>query len=215
VSNPESFIDEVTEEVRRDRLFGYMRRYGWIAVVGVLLIVGGAAYREYQIAQRTAESEAFGDAVLSALDQDDAKAREAALAAVPAPGQRAGILGLLLATDPASDRAATLAALESVAGDASLPMSYRDLAILRRVIVAGPELPVADRKALLDTIAVPGRPFRTLAQEQMALLLVEQGDAAGAIAALDTLRQDQESTPGLRNRAEQMIVALGGTPAQQ
>ncbi len=181
----------------------------------VIFIVGGAAFREYKIAQTQAESEAFGDAVLNALDQDDAAARETALAAVSAPGERSGVLGLLLATDPSSDRAAALAALESVSADASLPASYRDLATLRRVIVAGPDLPVADRKALLDAIAVPGRPYRTMAQEQLALLLVEQGDTAGALVALDKLRQDQESTPGLRRRAEQVIVALGGTPAQQ
>ena len=36
VSNPESFIDEVNEEVRRDRLYQNIRRYGWIAVVVVL-----------------------------------------------------------------------------------------------------------------------------------------------------------------------------------
>ncbi len=215
MSNPESFIDEVTEEVRRDKLFGYLRRYGWIGLLAVVLIVGGAAWREYQISVSTAESRAFGDAVLTALDEDDAAAREAALAQVPAPGQRAGILGLLLSTDPASDRAATLAALEAVAADAELPDSYRDLAVLRRVMVAGPELPVAERQALLDQIAVPGRPFRTLAEEQKALLQIEAGDTAAAIAALDRLRQDQEATAGLRNRAEQLIVALGGTPVAQ
>ncbi len=142
MSNPESFIDEVTEEVRRDKLFGYLRRYGWIGIVAVLLIVGGAAWNEYQKAQNQAESQAFGDAILTALDQDDAAARETALAAVPAPGQRAGILGLLLSTDPVSDRAAALTALEAVAADQSLPVSYRDLAILRRVIVAGADLSV-------------------------------------------------------------------------
>jgi len=81
------------------------------------------------------------------------------------------------------------------------------------VIVAGADLPAADRRALLDPIAAPGRPYRTLALEQMALLSVETGDTAAAITALGALRQDQEATPGLRRRAEQVIVALGGTPA--
>ena len=30
------FIDEVTEDLRRDRLFQMMRRYGWIAVLLIL-----------------------------------------------------------------------------------------------------------------------------------------------------------------------------------
>lgn len=213
MSNPESFIDEVTEEVRRDKLFGYFRRFGWIGIVVVLLIVGGAAYREYQIAAKQAASEVFGDAVLTALDQDDPAARSAALAAVQAPDQRRALLGLLQSSDPETDKAATLAALASVADDATLPASYRDLAVLRRVIVAGSDLPAADRRALLEPIAAPGRPYRTLALEQLALLSVESGDAPAAITALEALRQDQEATPGLRRRAEQVIVALGGKPA--
>ncbi|MCA3452813.1 MAG: hypothetical protein INF45_00675, partial [Rhodobacter sp.] len=172
MSNPESFIDEVTEEVRRDKLFGYFRRYGWIGVLAVFLLVGGAAYREYQLAAKQADSEAFGDAVLDALDRDDPAERSAALAAVDAPGQRRALLGLLQSSDPETDKAAALAALALVAGDATLPASYRDLAVLRRVIVAGADLPAEERRALLNPIAEPGRPYRTLALEQLALLLV-------------------------------------------
>ena len=51
MSDTDSFIDEVTEEVRRDRLFGLMKRYGWIAALAVLLIVGGAAWNEWRKAQ--------------------------------------------------------------------------------------------------------------------------------------------------------------------
>jgi hypothetical protein len=32
MSDTDSFIDEVTEEVRRDRMFFMLKRYGWIAV---------------------------------------------------------------------------------------------------------------------------------------------------------------------------------------
>ena len=37
VSNPESFIQEVTEEVRRDRLYSYFRKYGWIPALIVVV----------------------------------------------------------------------------------------------------------------------------------------------------------------------------------
>lgn len=214
MSNPESFIDEVTEEVRRDRLFALFRKYGWIGVLLVLLTVGGAAFSEWQKASKRADAQAFGDAVLGALEAETPEARRTALAAVPATGDRAAILQMLLASDPAEDKTAALAALEKVAADATLPVAYRDLAALRRVGLAGAALPVADRRTLLEPLAVPGRPFRTLALEQLAYLLVEEGKTADAITALQALTQDQEAPQGLRQRATQMIVALGGEIAQ-
>ncbi|MDP4032625.1 MAG: hypothetical protein Q8P60_07235 [Pseudorhodobacter sp.] len=213
MSNPESFIEEVTEEVRRDRLFAIFRKYGWIAVLLVVLIVGGAAYTEWQKAANRTQAQAFGDAVLAAFEAGTPQARRNALAAVPATGDRAAIINLLLASDPAEDRAGALAALEKVAADTTLPASYRDLAVLRRVILAGADMALAERRAALDPIAAPGRPFRPLALEQLAYLLVEAGDTAGAIAALQGLSQDQEAPSGLRQRATQMIVALGGDVA--
>lgn len=215
MSNPDSFIDEVTEEVRRDRLFALFRKYGWIGVVLVLGIVGGAGWTEWQRAQAEAKAEAFGDAVLDALDLGAPEDRVAALGAIATDGAQASVLQLLLASDPVGDRAATLVALEALANDASQPASYRDLAVLRRVIVAGADLSLADRRAALDPIAAPGRPYRTMALEQMAYLLVEENRTDEAIAALTALLTDQEAPGGVRSRAQEMIIALGGevTPA--
>jgi hypothetical protein len=213
VSNPDSFIDEVTEEVRRDKLYALFRRYGWIGVVVVLAIVGGAGFTEWRKVQAEHRAEAFGDAVLEALDLGAPQERSAALAAVPTDGEQTAILKLLLASDPVEDRAGALAALEALANDAAQPASYRDLAVLRRVVIVGAELPVADRRALLDPIAAPGRPYRTMALEQLAYLLVEEGKTEEAIAQFTALLSDQESPAGVRGRAEQMIVALGGEVA--
>lgn len=213
LSNPDSFIDEVTEEVRRDKLYAMFRKYGWIGVALVLAIVGGAGFTEWRKAQETARAEAFGDAVLEALDLGAPEERSAALAGVQTDGEQTAILKLLLASDPVEDRDGALAALEALAGDATQPASYRDLAVLRRVVIAGADMPLADRRAALDPIAAPGRPYRTMALEQMAYLLVEEGKTDEAIAQFTALLSDQESPAGVRGRAEQMIVALGGEVA--
>jgi hypothetical protein len=213
VSNPDSFIEEVTEEVRRDRLFALFRKYGWIGVVVVLGIVGGAGWTEWQRAQAEAKAEAFGDAVLDALDLGAPEDRVAALGSIPTDGSQAAVLQLLLASDPTGDRAGTLAALEALANDATQPASYRDLAVLRRVVVAGADLPLAERRAALDPIAAPGRPYRPMALEQMAYLLVEENRTDEAITALTALLTDQEAPGGVRSRAQEMIIALGGEVA--
>jgi hypothetical protein len=210
LSNPDSFIEEVTEEVRRDRLFRVFRKYGWIGVVLVIGIVGGAAWNEWSKARYAARAEAFGDAVIDALDQGSAEDRRAALAAVPADGEQAGLLNLIRASDPEEDKPTTLAALEKVGSDTSLPVSYRDLAVLRRVLVGGADLPLADRRTALQGIAVAGRPYRSLAEEQLAYLLIEESKVPEAIAGLTALVQDQEASGALRARAGQVITALGG-----
>lgn len=214
MSNPDSFIEEVTEEVRRDRLFRVFRKYGWIGVVLVIGIVVGAAWNEWTKARDAARAEAFGDAVIDALDQGTPEERVAALAAVPADGEQLGLLQLILASDPDEDRGTTLAALEKVAADAALPVSYRDLAVLRRVLAGGTDLPLADRRTALEGIAVAGRPYRTLADEQLAYLLIEEQKLPEAISALTALIQDQQASGALRARAGQVITALGGKPPE-
>jgi hypothetical protein len=211
MSNNESFIDEVTDEVRRDKLFATFRKYGWIGIAGVLAIVGGTAWNEYQQSQKAASAQAFGDAVIDALDQGAPQDRMAALTDIPAAGDQAALLRLMLSTDPVTDKAGTLKALGEVVAMTGLAPKYHDLAVLRQVIVAGAEMPLADRRTALQGIAVAGRPYRVLANEQLALLLIEEGKPEDAITAFLALRQDQEATQGLRARADQMIVALGGT----
>lgn len=214
MSNSESFIDEVTEEVRRDKLFAVMRKYGWIGILLVAVIVGGTAWTEWQKSERTTRARAFGDAILAATQAATPEARRTALAAIPAEGEQKAVLDLLLASDPTENPAATLEALRAIEADLSLPQFWRDLAVLRRIGLQGKELPLAERRAALEPLAVPGRIFRPMAAEQLAYLLVEEGNTPEAIAALQALTKDQDAPGGLRNRAAQMIVALGGEPEQ-
>lgn len=218
MSDTDSFIDEVSEEVRRDRLFQAFRRYGWIAVVLVVAIVGGAAWNEWQKAQRVATAQATGDALLAALEVDDAAARVALLGEVlealdgsPETGLPVLFLKAEALVETGDNRAAAMV-LDEIAGNGDYPQIYRDIALFKRLLLDAKEERPAERRADLETLAVPGNPLRLLAEEQLALVDVESGDSQGAILRLQMIVSDQEVTAGLRNRASQLIVALGGSP---
>lgn len=214
MSDTNSFIDEVTDELRREKLTRAFRRWGWVGGVLILVIVAGSGWQQWSQARDAARAELFGDALLEALDTGSPEARREALAAIPATGSQAVIRDMIEASDPQEDRLATLAALDKVIADQTLDPAWRDLAILRRVIVAGADQPAAERRAALEAIAVPGRPYRLLASEQLAWLLIEEGNATAAIAALNSLSTDQEASAALRGRAEQIVIVLGGKPAE-
>ena len=209
MSNPDSFIDEVTEEMRRDKLFGYLRRYGWIAVLVVLGIVGGTAWNEYRSAQDRAAAQAAGDALLAALAENDEAARATAMAAVSAAGNAAVITALLTAStqQEAGQAEAAAASLGALAADPATPAIYRDLAAIKAAMLPVGEMPA--RLAALEVLAQPGQPFRLLALEQMAYLTLETGDQTGAVAILRQIAEDAAVTRGLSDRVQTLLIALG------
>jgi hypothetical protein len=213
VSDTDSFIDEVTEEVRRDRLFGMMRRYGWIAVLAVLVLVGGTAYREYNRAAEASRAQSFGDAILVALDNNEASDRVAALTEIEAPTpEGAAVLDMLIAAEEAlaGNGSAAAERLDATAVNGELPEIYRQIASFKAL--TRPESPFGadERRVAFEAMTAPGAPLRLLAEEQLALLDIEAGDNDAALARLNAILGDAELTAGLRRRASQLIVALGG-----
>lgn len=211
MSNTDSFIDEVTEELRRDKAMGYLRRYGWIAVLAVILIVGGTAWNEWRKASERANAEAFGDAVLAALDNNAPQDRVRALSEIPTTGAQGGLVQLLSAGELLDeDRPAALAALKAASEDMSLPAAYRQLAALKWIIAGGSDIPLEEREQLLAALSQPGQAMRPIALEQTALLQLEQGNRETAIEILTDLLSQSDVSDTLRRRATQLIVALGG-----
>jgi hypothetical protein len=213
VSDTDSFIEEVSEEVRRDRLYQGIRRYGWIAVVAVVGIVGGASWNEYQKAQSRGAAEALGDSMLAALEAEAPETRAAALtdvsAATPAA---AAVITLQRAAElqAAGDAEGAAAALQDLAISGEVAPIYRQLAAFKSIVLQGTTTPAADRRAALEGLVLTGSPLRLLAEEQLALIEVETGDAGAAITRLERIAADAEASAGLRRRASQLIVALGG-----
>lgn len=215
MSDTDSFIEEVTEEVRRDRLYALLRRYGWVAALAVVAIVGGAAFSEYRKAQALNEAQNLGDAMIAALEVEEPQARADALAAVsPASQESAAIVGLLSASafNEAEDQAAAVAQLDAVAVNGEVPEMYRQIARFKSLVLQSSTMPVTERRQAFEAMAQPGQPLRLLASEQLALIEIEQGETAAAITRYQALLSDAETGRDLQQRAQQVIVALGGTP---
>lgn len=211
MSESDSFISEVTDEVRRERFYRTLRRYAWLIAAAVVLIVGGAAWHEWSKARDRAAAEVAGDGLRAALATEDPAERAAALEALAAGSSRSiARIAAAGARLEAGDATAAAAILAGVAEDPSTPEPYRALAALQRVMALGPALAESERLGTLDGLAAEGAPYRLLALEQRALLRLETGDDAAALADLETILADPGAPEGLRGRTQQLIVAAGG-----
>ena len=217
MSEQDSFINEVSEEVRRDRLYALMRRYGWIGALLIVIAVGGASFNEWRKASARADAQATGDAILAALENEDPASRVTALEEIDASdnaGQRA-LLALIRAAamEQTDDRAGALQTLDALAADPEVPQTYRDLASLKATILGATDIAPQERIDRLNGLAIAGGAYRLLALEQIALAEVEMGETDAAKETLVTILGDAEVSQSLRGRATQLMVALGGSLA--
>ncbi len=215
MSETESFIQEVTEEVRRDRLFAIYRRYGWIAALVILLIVGGAAFNEYRKAQATASAQELGDSIVAALGENETEARLAKLSDVSAKTATGNaILDLLRASgEVATENPETaIEALTRITTNAEVPEIYRQIASFKMLTLQADTMAADELRLGFEALAQPGAPLRLLAEEQLALIDMAGGDKDAAIARFQAILVDAEVSAGLQQRATRAIVALGGTP---
>lgn len=215
MSDTDSFIEEVTEEVRRDRLFLLFKRYGWIAVLIIVAIVGGAAYNEYSKSTERASGQRLGDDMIAALAENEASDRVVALSKITAdtPGGAAMLQFMIAAGQSNSDQTeSAISGLNEIATSGDLPEIYRQIATFKALMLQTETLPAADRRLQFEALAQPGAPLRLLAQEQLALIDISEGQIDPAIERLQAILQDAEVTSDLQQRVSQVIVALGATP---
>lgn len=212
----DSFIDEVTEDLRRDRLFLFLRRYGWIAILAIVALVGAAAWREWSAARADRDARAFGDAILAAeATEGDGAARAAALSAVATtrPGQTA--LREVLAANAlaeAGNAAEAAQRYDAAAAAAGEDRVMRDLAALKSVLAQGQGMDAAARDAALTALSAPGAPFELIALELKAVALVDAGRDQDAITLIRQIQQKDGLSQAQRRRLSELLITLGVDP---
>ena len=215
MSDTDSFIDEVTEEVRRDQFYGMLRRYGWMVALVIALIVGGAAFLEYRKSQTRTAAENLGDNILDALGTSSPTGRQLGLEAItPQNAGAQAVVGFLTAAEAqqAGDSEAAVSALDAISVDGDVPEIYRQVAAFKSLLLQADTMDAVQRRQQLAALAIPGAPLSLLAQEQLGLMDIAEGKTSTAIDRFQAILQDAGVSSDLQQRALQVIVALGGTP---
>ena len=208
MSDTDSFIDEVTEEVRRDRLFGYFRRYGWIPAVIILALVGGTAYGEWSKSVVAQAAQVRGDALLDALDVQDKPESIAALSSIVAQEDTDVVASFLLA---GLDQSLSSELLTAIAENMDQPKYIRDLARLK--LAATPDAASKDEAvSILTDLSAPGGLYRNAATEILVALELQRGNRDVALELLQSHVQDAGATRAQVQRMGELIVALGAIP---
>lgn len=208
MSDTDSFIDEVTEEVRRDRLFGYFRRYGWIPAVIILALVGGTAYSEWSKSVVAQAAQVRGDALLDALDVQDKPESISALSSIVAQEDTDVVASFLLA---GLDQSLASELLTVIAENMDQPKYIRDLARLK--LAATPDAASKDEAvSILTDLSAPGGLYRNAATEILVALELQRGNRDVALELLQSHVQDAGATRAQVQRMGELIVALGAIP---
>lgn len=189
MNESDHFIDEVTQELRRDTMFSTLRRAAPYLVGGVIAIVAGASYFQYQDMQKRAASEAFGTALQAYFKQDADTADVAAL-------------------EPAATLSSQKSVLAVLSGEAAEPSGSQSFDAFTGFQAALAQEDIAQRKQAFALIANGAGAFALLAQEQLAVIAMQEGDYASAKAQLSAIAEAPNASQDLRFRTQQLLDAV-------
>lgn len=208
----DQFIEEVDEDLRRDRQKALWNRYGrWLvaaALVVVIAIAASVGWRHYQENRRIDAGLSYAEAVaLAEAGRGDEAARILAGLARSGYGVMARFQEANLVLQ-AGDRDAAAEIYDRLSRQSSVPGALRDLALILHGYAG---LDAADPEALKARLApLTVGPWRYSAQELIALLEHRRGDVAAARSLFQSLVADPETPSGLRERAGLFLEELGG-----
>jgi hypothetical protein len=212
----ETFLREVDEELRRDQMNNFVRRYGWAIAAAFLLVLGGVGgWIWWQGHQRDAVA-GQGETLTAALDSLEAGNRNAAAPKIAelensnVPGYRAAALFARANSQTAAGNApAAIATLRAIAADEGLDETYRQAAIVRQTQLEFDTLPPQQVVQRLRPLARPGSAWLGSAGEMLgvAYLKLHRPDLAGPV--FGAIGRDENVPDSIRTRAVQMAGSLG------
>ena len=213
MSENESFIDEVTEEVRRDKLYLFLRKYGWILMVIILAIIFGSVFLEVRSNSMRTESEKAGDVVSEVLkvDSEYTKTISDELSTLISSKPFIGLMLEAKILENKSDIKSAITVYEAILKIQSIPDSLKDFVKFKLLLLVKDD-PIRIEKILAELIN-PDSAFTLLALEQKILINISNNDWKEAISNLNLLLADPGASQAMIARATQIkkAIKLGGS----
>jgi hypothetical protein len=216
----EAFLREVDDELRRDELQSFWKRWGrWLlgGIVGGLALFAGYLWWENdKVAKAGLDGEQLSQTLdtLATTDTPAAEAELKKLTTAKNPGYRATakIALAALAAQRGNAQAAAKGFAE-VANDQSLEQPWRDLALVRQTLTEFDTLKPNVIIERLKPLAVSGNPWFGSAGEMMALSYIKLGQPQLAAKLFSDIAKDESVPETIRSRAVQMVSGLGADAA--
>lgn len=214
-TSEDSFLREVDEELRRDQLTGFWKRWGrWlIAAIGLGLaaLAGWLIWQDRQAKASAVESEQLDDALRKATTGNDAGTRKALepLKTSSNEGYRATALltdAALLLQKKDLDGAAKL--YGQIATDEKIPEPWRQLALVRQSSVQFDRLAPDEVIARLSPLAIKGNPWFGSAGEMVAIAYLKKNRIQPAAKMFADIAADETVPESIRGRAANMAASL-------
>ena len=211
----DTFLREVDENLRRDQLRDWGRKYGgWLVAALVLFLAAVGGWLYWQERQRAAAAE--DSELLSQIYTDIGTGK---MATVPkrldalADDGKGAVRATALFTAAAvaleqNDRATATAKYNEIAKDDDLAAPYRDLALIRATSLEFDTIKPEQVIARMEPLAKPGNPWFGTAGELTAMALIKQGKKSEAGRLFATIAADRQAPPSIRTRAVQIAGSL-------
>jgi hypothetical protein len=212
----DTFMREVDEELRRERMNRFVSRYGWAIVAGVVLFLGAIGGWIWWQGQQRAKAAEQGEMLVDALDSLQAGNTKAAQPKIEqlAESNRGGYRAAALFTRAnmqiqANDRPAALATLRGIAGNEDFAEPHRQAALVRQTALEFDALQPQAVIQRLGPLARPGEPWFGTAGEMVAIAYMKMNQQQRAGQLFQRIARDENVPPTIRTRAVQMAGSLG------
>jgi hypothetical protein len=212
----DTFLREVDENLRRDRVQDFFKKNGkWIALAVVLFLgaVGGWIYWQERKNQQSAEQSEQLHKVLTDIASGQRQTVPQRLDALEKSHSdivkaSAVLTDAALALD-SNNRTEAIAKYRALANDDDMAQIYRDIATIRGTTLEFDTLKPEEVIARLEPLAKSGNPWFGSAGELTALAYLKQGKKAEAGKLFAAIAADPQVPNSIRTRAVQVAGTLG------